>query len=138
MRVKLIWSIFWVLVLDFVVLAMEFIPAVARWSYTLGVFLPLSVFALFLLLGIALLVLTLIGKPDVLPREFSILMASAAIAIPVGFVVLQALPPQMANIIFYIILAAFLVGVVGSIVFFDKSKLAKTSRAKYGAKRGRR
>jgi hypothetical protein len=122
MRVKLIWSIFGVLVLDFMfLLANATIPVVAQWSNNhTPMFLPVLVFALFLLLGIALLVLTLIWKPEVLPRGFSILMASAAIAIPVGFVVLDAAPPLIANMIFWAIVAAFLVGAVGSIVFSIK------------------
>jgi len=123
---KLIWPIFWVLVGDFVVCAMEFIPAVAQWSNTFVVFLPLVVFALFLLLGIALLVLTVRGKVAGLLRKFLILTGAASIVIPVSFAVLEALPPQVANIIFYIILMAFLVGVVGSIVLARRQRKQAT------------
>jgi phosphoglycerol transferase MdoB-like AlkP superfamily enzyme len=123
---KLIWPIFWVLVGDFVVCALEFIPAVAQWSNTFVVFLPLVVFALFLLLGIALLVLTVRGKVAGLLRKFLILTGAASIVIPVSFAVLEALPPQVANIIFYIILMAFLVGVVGSIVLARRQRKQAT------------
>jgi phosphoglycerol transferase MdoB-like AlkP superfamily enzyme len=114
------------LVGDFVVCALEFIPAVAQWSNTFVVFLPLVVFALFLLLGIALLVLTVRGKVAGLLRKFLILTGAASIVIPVSFAVLEALPPQIANIIFYIILMAFLVGVVGSIVLARRQRKQAT------------
>ena len=124
MNGKLIWSIFGVLVLDFMVLLVNStIPAAAQWSYTFGVFLPLLVFALFLLLGIALLLLTLTGKVGGLLKKFLILTASASITIPISFAVLEILPPQIANIIFWAIVTAFLVGAVGSIVL--KFRLAK-------------
>jgi hypothetical protein len=113
---KLILPVFWALVGDFVVLVMNFIPAVARWFYTFGAFIPLLVFTLFLFLGIALLVLTLKGKVAGLLRTFLILTGAAPIAIPISFALLQAVPETIANCIFYAILLAFLTGVIGSIV----------------------
>ena len=111
-----IWVVFWILVLDFMVLLVNStIPAAAQWSNNY-MFLAILVFALFLLLGIALLLLTLTGKVGGLLKKFLILTASAPIAIPIGFVVLEAVPPLIANIIFWAIVIAFLVGVVGSIV----------------------
>ncbi len=111
-----IWVVFWILVLDFMVLLVNStIPAAAQWSNNY-MFLAILVFALFLLLGIALLLLTLTGKVGGLLKKFLILTASAPIAIPIGFVVLEAVPPVIANIIFWAIVIAFLVGVVGSIV----------------------
>ncbi len=111
-----IWVVFWILVLDFMVLLVNStIPAAAQWSNNY-MFLAILVFALFLLLGIALLLLTLTGKVGGLLKKFLILTASAPIAIPIGFVVLEAVPPVIANIIFWAIVTAFLVGVVGSIV----------------------
>jgi hypothetical protein len=111
-----IWVVFWILVLDFMVLLVNAtIPAAAQWSNNY-MFIAILVFALFLLLGIALLVLTLTGKVGGLLKKFLILTASASIAIPVGFVVLEAVPPLIANIIFWAIVIAFLVGAVGSIV----------------------
>ena len=113
---KLIWPIFWLLVLDFMVLLVNAtIPAAAQWSNNY-MFIAILVFALFFLLGIALLLLTLKGKVGGLLKKFLILTASAPIAIPIGFVVLEAVPPLIANIIFWAIVTAFLVGAVGSIV----------------------
>ena len=125
MKGKLLWSIFWVLVLDFMfLLANATILVVAQWSNNY-MFLAILVFALFLLLGIALLVLTLIGKLAGLLKKFLVLTASASIAITIGFVVLEAAPPLIANMIFWAIVAAFLVGVVGSIVLSIKSERVK-------------
>ena len=111
-----IWVVFWILVLDFMILLVNStIPAAAQWSNHY-MFIAILVFALFLLLGIALLLLTLTGKVGGLLKKFLILTASAPIAIPIGFVVLEVVPPVIANIIFWAIVIAFLVGVVGSIV----------------------
>ena len=111
---------FWLLVLVFIdLLVNSTIPAAAQWSNNY-MFLAILVFALSLLLGIALLLLTLTGKVGGLLKKFLILTASAPIAIPVGFVVLEAVPPLIANIIFWAIVLAFLAGVVGSIVLARK------------------
>jgi len=112
-----IWVFFWLLVLDFMVLLVNStIPAAAQWSNKY-MFIAILVFALFLLLGIALLLLILTGKEvDGLLKKFLILTASAPIAIPIGFVVLEPAPPLIANIIYWAIVTAFLVGAVGSIV----------------------
>ena len=111
-----IWVVFWILVLDFMVLLVNAtIPAAAQWSNKY-MFIAISVFALFLLLGILLLILALIGKVSGLLKKFLILTASAPIAITIGFVVLEAVPPLIGNIILWAIVIAFLVGVVGSIV----------------------
>jgi len=113
---KAIWPVFWALVGDFAVLALNFIPAVGQWSLTYMAFLPLVVFALFLFLGIALLVLTLKGMAAGLLKTFLIMTGAAPIAIPIGFVFLEAVPETLANIIFYVVLLAFLAGIIGSIV----------------------
>jgi hypothetical protein len=113
---KAIWPVFWALVGDFLVLAVNFIPAVGKWSLTFLAFLPLLVFALFLFLGIALLVLTLKGKVAGLLKTFLIMTGAAPIAIPIGFVFLEAVPETIANCILYVILLAFLTGIIGSIV----------------------
>ena len=112
-----IWVVFWILVLDFMVLLVNStIPAAAQWSNKY-MFIAILVFTLLLLLGITLLLLILTGKKvGGLLKKFLILTASAPIAIPIGFVVLEAVPPLIANIIFWAIVTAFLVGVVGSIV----------------------
>ena len=112
-----IWVVFWILVLDFMVLLVNAtIPAAAQWSNNY-MFIAILVFAMLLLLGIALLLLILTGKEvGGLLKKFLILTASAPIAIPIGFVVLEAVPPLIGNIIFWAIVTAFLVGAVGSIV----------------------
>jgi len=113
---KLILAIFWALVVDFLVLAVNFIPAVGKWSLTLGVFIPIIVFALFIFLGIALLVLTLKGKVAGLLRKFLILTGAVPISIPISFIFLEPAPEMVANCIFFITMIAFVVGIVGSIV----------------------
>jgi hypothetical protein len=113
---KAIWPVFWALVGDFLVLAVNFIPAVGQWTLTHMAFLPLLVGVLFFALGIALLVLTLQSKMTGLLKTFLIMTGAAPIAIPIGFVFLEAVPETIANCILYIILLAFLTGIIGSIV----------------------
>jgi len=113
---KAIWPVFWALVADFLVLAVNFIPAVGQWTLTYMAFLPLLVGVLFFVLGIALLVLTLKGKVTGWLKAFLIMTGAAPIAIPIGFVFLEAVPETIANLILYAILLAFLTGIVGSIV----------------------
>jgi hypothetical protein len=112
-----IWVVFWVLVLDFIILLINAtIPAAAQWSNKY-MFIAISVFALFLILGITLLILVLTGKTITgLLKKFLILTGSTPIVIPIAFLVLEAVPPLLANLIFWAIGAAFLVGVVGSII----------------------
>ena len=80
MKGKLIWLIFWLLVVDFMVCGLGFIPAVARLMRGAGFAL---VFALFILLGIALIVLTVRGKVAGLLGKSLILTGAA----PVAFVI---------------------------------------------------
>lgn len=134
---KAIWAVFWALVGDFLILAVNFIPAVGKWTLTFMAFLPFVVFALFLFLGIALLVLTLKGMAAGLLKTFLIITAAAPIAITVGFVFLEALPETIANLIFYLVLLVFLTGIIGSIVMARRQpkKAIRPTRAKH--KRGR-
>jgi hypothetical protein len=129
---KAIWAVFWALVGDFLLLAVNFIPAVGQWTLTYMAFLPLLVFALFLFLGIALLVLTLKGMAAGLLKTFLILTGAAPIAIPIGFVFLEGVPETIANIIFYFIMLAFLAGIIGSIVLARRQpkKAVRRSRAR--------
>ena len=113
---KAIWPVFWALVGDFLVLAVNFIPAVGQWSLTYMAFLPLLVGVLFFALGIALLVLTLKSKMTGLLKTFLIMTGAAPIAIPIGFVFLEAVPETVANCTLYVVLLAFLTGIIGSIV----------------------
>ncbi len=119
---KAIWAVFWALVGDFLLLAVNFIPAVGQWTLTYMAFLPFVVFTLFLFLGIALLVLTLKGMAAGWLRTFLIITAAAPIAIPVGFVFLDAAPETLANIILYAVLLAFLTGIIGSIVLVSRQQ----------------
>jgi hypothetical protein len=113
---KAICPVFWALVGDFVVLAVNFIPAVGKWSLAFMAFLPLLVGVLFFALGIALLVLTLKSKMTGLLKTFLLMTGAAPIAIPIGFVFLGGVPETIANGILYVVLLAFLTGVIGSIV----------------------
>jgi hypothetical protein len=113
---KAIWPVFWALVGDFLVLAVNFIPAVGKWSLTFMAFLPLLVGVLFFALGIALLVLTLKSKMTGLLKTFLLMTGAAPIAIPIGFVFLEGVPDMIGGCILYVILLAFLTGIIGSIV----------------------
>jgi hypothetical protein len=61
-----------------------------------------------------------------------ILTGAIPIAIPIGFVFLEALPETIANIIFYLILLAFLAGIISSIVLARRQpkKAIRLSRAR--------
>ena len=130
MKGKLIWSVFWLLVVDFMVCLLGFIPAVARLMRGAGF---LLVFALFILLGIALIVLTVRGKVAGLLGKSLILTGAA----PVAFVIIFALAEtigsiipgalQIWNYVLYVIMAVFPIGVVGSIVLAIKNKQVKQS-----------
>ena len=113
---KAIWPVFWALVGDFLVLAVNFIPAVGKWSLTYMAFLPLLVGVLFFVLGIALLVLTLKAKVTGLLRTFLIMTGAAPIAIPIGFVFLGGAPDIIAGSFSVLVLLALLTGIIGSIV----------------------
>ena len=125
MKGKLIWLIFWLLVVDFMVCGLGFIPAVARLMRGAGFAL---VFALFILLGIALIVLTVRGKVAGLLGKSLILTGAA----PVAFVIIFGLAEtigsiipgalQIWNYVLYVIMAVFPIGVVGTIVLAIKSK----------------
>ena len=124
---KFVWIVFWALVVNFLWLLANFIPVVAAWSMTLGVFIPLLVFILFFVLGIALLALTLSSKITGLLRTFLILTGAIPIAIPISFVLLDSAPETIANIIFYSVILAFLAGIIGSIVLSRKGPKEITS-----------
>jgi hypothetical protein len=124
---KAIWPVFWALVGDFAVLAVHFIPAVGQWGLTHMAFLPLLVGVLFFALGIALLVLTLKSKMTGLLKAFLIMTGAAPIAIPIGFVFLEAVPETIANLILFVILLAFLAGIIGSIVLARRQPKEATS-----------
>jgi hypothetical protein len=124
---KVIWAVFWALVADFVVLAVHFIPAVGQWGLTHMAFLPLVVGILFFGLGIALLVLTLRSKMAGLLKTFLIMTGAAPVAIPIGFVLLDAAPEMLAGIFSCVVLLAFLAGITGSIVLARRQPKEATS-----------
>ncbi len=134
MKGKLIWSIFWLLVVDFMVCVLGFIPAVAR---LIGAGFAL-VFALFILLGIALIVLTVRGKVAGLLGKSLILTGAAPVAVVIFFVlgeIIGSIIPgarqnrfgnyNAVDLVLFVIMAVFLVGVVGSIVLAIKNKPPK-------------
>jgi hypothetical protein len=87
MNGKLTWSIFWVLVGVFVIVvaamvSIPLVPEVRRLFASAWFFITAGI--LFLLLGIALLVLSAKGKPRSLLKKFLILTGAAAAGIPVS------------------------------------------------------
>ncbi len=137
MKGKLIWSVFWALVGVFViVVSMIFIPPAMRLWMPLG-FLPailLPAMVVFVLLGAALLFLTVKTKVGGILKKFLLLTGSSAVGLPV-FVLLHNVVSDLFNIeepVFFIIATmvcpiGFLVGAVGSIVLAIKNKRAKYS-----------
>jgi hypothetical protein len=138
MKGKLIWSIFWALIVVFLVL----ITSIPTQIFSRSLFLwVLSIFGgAFLLLGVALIVLTVKRKVDGMPKKFSLLTGASAVGLPV-FAVLHNLVYGLFIMWFgedfwgaggdepvFFILAtmvcpiAFLVGVVGTIVLAIKNK----------------
>lgn len=122
---KTIWLILWILALDFVFFALYFIPAFAQMFYSFAPWSPILVLIIFFLFGIVLLVSTMREKAiRGLFKRLLFFTALFSIAIPIGFAVLGALIPLIANIVFNIILAAFLMGLMGSMVFARKQRFA--------------
>jgi len=117
---KAIWVIFWVLVAYFIVLAANLawaVPSsVGRWGIVFLTNLPLMVAALFVTLGIALIVLTFTSKVVGWLRSFLIMTGAAPIAIPIASPFLALDQETQASCIIYSIMLVFLVGIIGSIV----------------------
>ena len=137
MQGKLIWSIFWALVGVFViVVSMIFIPPVMRLLMPFG-FLPaifLPAIVVFVLLGAALLFLTVKTKVGGMLKKFLLLTGASAVGLPV-FVLWHNVVSGLFNIeepVFFIMAIfvcpiGFLVGAVGTIVLAIKSKQVKQS-----------
>jgi len=139
MNGKLTWSTFWVLVGVFVIVVAAMVSASfaqeAECLFT-GVWFFITAGALFLLLGVALLVLAVKGKPRSLLKKFLILTGAAAAGIPVSAVLHNVIYGLFIHFFgegfwdrsglgdepFFFILAiivcpiAFLVGVAGSVI----------------------
>jgi len=137
MKGKLVWSIFWALVGVFViVVSMIFIPPAMRLLMPFG-FLPaifLPAIVVFILLGMALLFLTVKTKVGGILKKSLLLTGASAMGLPV-FVLLHNVVSGLFNIeepVFFIMAIfvcpiGFLVGAVGTIVLAIKSKQVKQS-----------
>ncbi|MFC2071512.1 hypothetical protein ACFLUU_02180 [Chloroflexota bacterium] len=137
MKGKLVWSVFWALVGVFViVVSMIFIQPAMRllmpFDFLPAIFLPAIV--VFILLGVALLFLTVKIKEGGILKKFLLLTGASAVGLPV-FVLLHNVVSGLFNIeepVFFIMATvvcpiAFLVGAVGTIVLAIKSKQVKQS-----------
>jgi hypothetical protein len=130
MKGKLSWSIFWALVGVFViVVSMMFIPPSRTKT---AIFLP--AIAVFALLGVGLLFLTVKTKVGGIAKKILQLTGASAVGLPV-FVLLHNVVSGLFNIeepVFFVMAVfvcpiVFLVGVVGSVVLAIKSKQIKYS-----------
>jgi hypothetical protein len=142
MKDKAVWIIFWALVAVFVILVgAMFVLVPLAGSFPLG-YIVFPAGAVFLGLGVALLVLTVKKKVEGVLRKFLLLTGAAAVGLPV-FAVLHNLVYALFIKLFgadfwgsmgdepvFFILAtmvcpiAFLVGIVGTIVLAVKNKSA--------------
>ena len=134
MKGKLIWSVFWALVGVFVIVVSMI--AIPRPLWPSG-FPPAIFFAaivVFVLLGVALLFLTVKTKVEGILKKFLLLTGASAVGLPVC-VLLHNAVSRLFNIeepVFFIMAilvcpTGFLVGVVGTIVLAMKSKQVKQS-----------
>jgi hypothetical protein len=134
MKGKLVWLVFWALVGVFViVISMIAIPRplMPVWSFQAIFF---SAIAVFVLLGVALLFLTVKTKVGGMRKKFLLLTGASAVGLPV-FILLHNVVSRLFNIeepVFFIMAVfvcpiGFLVGVVGTIVLIMKNKQAKQS-----------
>jgi len=134
---KLVWSVFWALVGVFaIVVSTIFIPPAMRLlmpvSVLSAIFLPAIV--VFVLLGTALLFLTVKTKVGGILKKFLLLTGASAVGLPV-FVLLHNVVSGLFNIeepVFFIMATivcpiGFLVGAIGSIVLAIKNKQVKYS-----------
>jgi hypothetical protein len=135
MKGKLVWSVFWALVGVFViVISMITIPRplMPVWSSQAIFF---STIAVFVLLGVALLFLTVKTKVGGILKKFLLLTGASTVGLPVS-ILLHNLVSRLFNIeepVFFIMAVfvcpiGFLVGVGGTIVLAIKSREAKNSK----------
>ncbi len=132
MKGKLIWSIFWALVVVFViVVSAMLIPSVLRAGVGPNAFV---VWPVFVALGMTLIVLTIKKKVGGMLKKFLLLTGASTVAFLI-FVFLHNMVSGLFNIeepVFFIIATivcpiAFLVGAVGTIVLSIKNKQARYS-----------
>ncbi len=134
MKGKLVWSVFWALVGVFViVVSMIFIPRpLMPFGFPPAIFLSATV--VFVLLGVALLFLTVKTKVGGILKKFLLLTGASAVGLPVSILLHNAVY-GLFNIeepVFFIMATlvcpiGFLVGAVGTIVLAIKSKQVKQS-----------
>lgn len=134
MKGKLVWSVFWVLVGVFViVISMIVIPrSLMPFDPFPAIF--LAAIVVFVLLGVALLFLTVKTKVGGILKKFLLLTGASAAGIPVS-IFLHNVVSGLFNIeepVFFILATlvcpiGFLVGAVGTIVLTIKSKRAEYS-----------
>ena len=144
MNGKLSWSIFWALVGIYVVIASVFAIPAARELFMGFLFLAISG-AVFLLLGVALIVLTVRGKVAGTLKKFFLLTGASAAGVFVSVLLHGAVYALFIYFFgadfwdriglgdepFFFIMAifvcpiGFLVGAVGSVVLFIKRRRAK-------------
>lgn len=134
MKGKLVWSVFWALVGVFViVVSMIAIPRPLMPSgFPPAIF--LSAIVVFVLLGVALLFLTVKTKVGGILKKFLLLTGASAVGLPVS-ILLHNVVSGLFNIeepVFFIMAIfvcpiGFLVGAVGTIVLAIKSKQVKQS-----------
>jgi hypothetical protein len=133
MKGKLVWSVFWALVGVFViVISMIAIPGplIPVWLSFQGIF--FSALAVFILLGVVLLFLTVKTKVGGILKKFLLLTGASAVGLPVS-ILLHNLVSRLFNIeepVFFLLAIfvcpiGFLVGAVGTIVLAIKGKQVK-------------
>jgi hypothetical protein len=151
MSTKLIRSIFWALVAVFVVVVIGILTTPAAFASIFRGNLFLWVFsisgAVFFLLGVALIFLTVREKVAGMPKKFLLLMGASAVGLPVSALlhnVIYALfilwfgadfwdrtglgdEPVFFFMAIFICPLAFLVGIVGSVVLAVKNRQARRS-----------
>ena len=132
MKGKLIWAIFWALVGVFViVVSMIFIPPAMRLLMPFGF---LAAIVVFVLLGAALLFLTVKTKVGGILKKSLLLTGASAVGLPVLSLlhnvvggVFNIEEPVFFLIAIFVCPIGFLVGVVGSIVLATKNKAERSS-----------
>ena len=134
MKGKLSWSIFWALVGIFViVISMIAIPR-PLWPLDFPRAIFFSAIAIFVLLGAALIVVTVREKVEGILKKFLLLTGASAVGLPISILLHNAVS-RLFNIeepVFFIMAIfvcpiGFLVGAVGTIVLAIKNKQAKHS-----------
>ena len=127
MKGKLIWSIFWALVGVFVIVVGGMFTTQLNFPPIVRPILFLTSWALFLLLGITLLVLTLKEKVAGMLKAFLLLTGASAVGGSASFVLHNLVSGWLGieEAVFFILATivcplGFLTGAIGSIVLFVK------------------